>query len=255
MELLKSINYDMVTTHLKSYKDNVLFALAVTTKKCKGFIYTDSNNDPKTFYIVTEYGMSWLCGEADNDSFNSLLFLYLKHNEDAKKQWIQAPNKAWWDVLTKFSNYLDVRIDNRVNFYFDERNFKSINSNYEFIELNEQDFNSLNGLVTPNHFWSTYSLFNKYSKGFKLIINQETAAIAFGSYIDEHHLEIGIECFQPYRKKGYATLVASKLIDYCLENNLTPMWSCRLQNSGSYALAQKVGFRVSTITPYYNYSK
>lgn len=255
MERLKLINYDKATQHLKKYQDNVLFALAVSTHKCKGIIYTDSNERPQIFYIVSEYGMSWLCGKADNQNFNSQLLTYLKESDEAKKQWIQAPNKDWWDLLTKFAKELDVCIDNRVNFYFDKNNFKSIDTNYEFQELNENDFNSLDGLVTPNHFWNDYSLFQKYSKGFKLIVDQEIVAIAFGAYTDTHHLEIGIETFQPYQKKGYAKLVASKLIEYCLENNLTPMWSCRLQNTGSYALAQKVGFQLSTITPYYNFKK
>lgn len=58
MERLKLSNYNKATLHLQTYQDNVLFALAVTTRKCSGFIYTDSNENPQTFYIVSKYGMS-----------------------------------------------------------------------------------------------------------------------------------------------------------------------------------------------------
>lgn len=54
-----------------------------------------------------------------------------------------------------------------------------------------------------------------------------------------------------HRGKGYAVSVCSALIDYCLDHDLEPVLACRLENEGSYYLAQKLGFRPSVTLPYY----
>ena len=64
-------------------------------------------------------------------------------------------------------------------------------------------------------------------------------------------LEIGIETNNAFRGKGYAFIICIKIIEYCLANKLLPVWACKFENTGSYLLAQKLGFAVSKILPYY----
>ncbi len=47
----------------------------------------------------------------------------------------------------------------------------------------------------------------------------------------------------------------STLIEYCLENSYEPVWACRLENVGSYKLAEKLGFEMYGEVPYYRLSK
>lgn len=47
-----------------------------------------------------------------------------------------------------------------------------------------------------------------------------------------------------------------KLLEKEGYNKLTePIWSCRLENTGSYKLAQKIGFLPTAEIPYYRLSK
>jgi RimJ/RimL family protein N-acetyltransferase len=64
-------------------------------------------------------------------------------------------------------------------------------------------------------------------------------------------LEIGIETLEKFRGMGFAYHASAALIDHCIENGLEPVWACRLENQGSYYLAQKLGFVPSRMMPYY----
>lgn len=55
--------------------------------------------------------------------------------------------------------------------------------------------------------------------------------------------EIGIETDEEYRKNGFATIVVSVCIKYCMENNIDHIgWHCFESNIGSQKTAEKVGF-------------
>jgi predicted GNAT family acetyltransferase len=63
--------------------------------------------------------------------------------------------------------------------------------------------------------------------------------------------EIGIETLAEHRGKGYAEIVSTEFIKQCLKNGQVPVWSCRLENTGSYRLALKLGFRETVRVPFY----
>jgi RimJ/RimL family protein N-acetyltransferase len=69
--------------------------------------------------------------------------------------------------------------------------------------------------------------------------------------VHDNYLELGIETVEAYRGKGLAQSVCSALIDYCLQNNYEPVWSCRFENTASYRLAQKLGFEPVSTRTYY----
>ncbi len=39
--------------------------------------------------------------------------------------------------------------------------------------------------------------------------------------------------------------------DYCMQNDYEPIWACKLTNTPSYKLAQKLGFVPARTLPYY----
>ncbi|MFA9378034.1 MAG: GNAT family N-acetyltransferase [Lachnotalea sp.] len=74
---------------------------------------------------------------------------------------------------------------------------------------------------------------------------------AFAAFVDEKRLEIGIETNEEFRGSGFATLVCSRLIDYCIAKGYEPVWSCNGANMGSRKLANKLGFEELKKVPYY----
>ena len=113
----------------------------------------------------------------------------------------------------------------------------------------------MKGSVVPFYFWDSEDDFLKNGVGFSLFYKDKLSSTAYSSYIHDDKLELGIETVEEFRGKGFAEYTCSALIDYCIENNFEPVWACRLENIGSYKLAQKIGFIPSAEIPYYRLSK
>ncbi len=281
---LHNEQYNKVIDALLPVEINTLFAQAVVKQKAPGSVFVDNELSPKTFYISHSYGMSLLFGDVNNEGFNSELKGYILNSKKqrTKVEWLQAYPEAWNHEISKLcgssmiesaslesNSAIPDNIDKlvkctRVNFKFDYDFYNK--SKDVLLKLNEplsdsglidisgtkeDTFLNMQGSVIPRFFWSSPEIFKRVGAGFTLYYNGEPASTAFSAFVEEKKLEIGIETSEKFRGKGFAILVCCALIDYCLERGLEPVWACRLENTGSYQLAQKLGFVPYLNIPYY----
>jgi hypothetical protein len=266
---LKTENYYKVLEPLKKVAINHLFAQTVAEQKMDGEVYVDAPEQPSTFYLKHNYGMSLLFGKTDNITFNKRLTRYLL-NEGYGRQtsdWLQVFSSEWNDQLQKMldgkitdpaeatSKNMQVIKWSRVNFRFNKDNYFSrkhlIPNGFQLVRTDKQLFSRISGAVVPSSFWRNQDEFAKNAIGFSLIHKNEAVSTAFASFIHGQQLEIGIETKTEFQGQKLAQIACSALIDYCLGNNFEPIWSCRLENTGSYNLAQKLGFEPTLTIPYY----
>ncbi len=257
---------------------NTLFAISVLEGKVEGSIFVDNNVTPASFYIKHPYGMALLYGESAKEDFYKKLKSYLLNSNHTRKklEWLQVyPDTLYKKMDDLLENHL-IKKDpegaysppspeetskvleyQRINFTFQKEKYAAFKKNLshkdmEIVSTSENIFNQLDGNVAPKYFWNNFQDFNKYGVGFTLLINNKIpASTAFASFVFDHKLEIGIETNVDYRGSGYATMVCVRLIDYCLENGLEPVWSCSSGNIGSRKLAWKLGFEERKKIPYY----
>jgi len=276
MNLLPEHQYQLLEQKIKEVTINNLFARAVIEKQIKGKIFVDNVENPKTFYVVHPYNMSLLFGDYSNFEFNQQFKTYAL-NQDANRDhfiWMQTFPREWDDVITQLMNDAMIKPDlnhhqqengiielhSRVNFEFNANKYlqnpKSTLLDEDLIvETDAYYFEQMPGSVIPLKFWNSASDFEKDGKGYTLLHNGEIASTAYSAFVNDNKLEIGIETVEKYRGCGYAQQTCSRLIDYCLENKLTPVWSCRYENKASYQLAQKLGFEPTLKIPFYRLSK
>jgi GNAT superfamily N-acetyltransferase len=276
MKLLAKADYSKLTEPFEEVTINNLFARSVIERKVTGKIFVDDPDNPSTYYVVHPYGMSLLFGNSNNEAFNKDFRDYalnIDHVRDTH-EWMQAFPGNWHPVLSElFEGYLIKQAENvtkketgiielntRVNFRFNHGSFQQLRKiNLEFdnkiVRTDEQIFNDMKGSVVPSYFWDSVDDFLKNGVGFSLFYKGQLASTAYSSYIHDDKLELGIETVEAFRGKGFAEYACSALIDYCIENNYEPVWSCRLENISSYRLAQKLGFMPSAEIPYYRLSK
>lgn len=275
MKLLDKSEYNKVTEAIKKATINTLFADAVIEQKIIGKIYVDNIDKPQTFYIVHSYGMTLLLGNSKNKTFNNQFRDYALNTNKIrdKHEWMQAFPNTWNTVLPELfgdklisssqniqqqlSNIIE--LNTRVNFEFNKEKFvasrKPIIDNYIRITMTDNEvFSQMPGSVVPAFFWETADDFLKNGVGFSLYYKNQLASTAYSSCINDTQLELGIETVPEFRGKGFAQYVCQALIDYCIENKYEPVWACRLENIGSYQLAQKVGFVPKIELPYYRLS-
>ncbi|WP_342561671.1 GNAT family N-acetyltransferase [Paenibacillus sp. FSL R7-0345] len=274
---LNAGKYALVLLPLDSVKINTLFARAVLEQKIAGKVYADDADDPRAFYIAHPYGMSLLFGESGNDAFNRALSDYIINKAKTRRaaEWLQADPAGEWsgivdDILDDYNHspgviaaYLQdahstrvIQRNTRVNFVLDRPLFAAAKANAgrqdtRIARMTGEHFAALEQGVVPRFFWRDAAHFLSEGAGFVLVEDGEIAAAAFSSCVSRDQLEIGIETMQDHRAKGYASLVSAALIEYCLDHGLEPVWACRLENTGSYRLAQKLGFRPVLTLPYY----
>ena len=269
---LDKSKYEKVLKPLMEVTINNLFALSVVEEKVDGFVYVDDTENPATFYIIHPYGMSLLFGETDNNDFNTKFLDYALNTFRIrdKYEWLQAYPESWnekigilfGDNLIKFkdnqanSGSNKIEENTRVNFKFNKEkylDFRDKNNDKDFIILrtNKEMFENMQGSVVPKYFWNNAKDFSSQGIGFSLIYNNRLASTAYSAFIRGNKLEIGIETIETFRGKGFALYTCSALIDYCLGNDFEPIWSCRLENTGSFVLAQKLGFETTIYIPYY----
>lgn len=262
---LKTENYYKVLEPLKEVAINHLFARTVLEQKMDGEVYVDNPEQPSVFYVKHSYGMSLLFGKTNNFDFNRLLANYLRNNSAG--EWLQVFPAEWNDKLAQFVG--DIMVDpansnqekqqiirwSRVNFRFDPSKYPTTQSpipeGYQLTRTDAGMFVKISGSVIPSCFWRNGQEFAENAIGFSLLYDGQAVSTAFASFIHDKQLEIGIETMTGFQGKGLAQIICSALIDYCLENGFQPIWSCRLENTGSFMLAQKLGFVATFTGPYY----
>lgn len=272
MILLPEEKYPILREKIKEVNKNNLFARSVIEKHVRGKIYADDIYDPKTFYVIHPYGISLLFGATNNIVFNERLKAYALNTEKSRHcvEWMQTWPGDWDKVLSDLfgdklipfsenNNQITegiIELNSRVNFRFNEKLYsqkdrKQTGREALIVETNQNHFELTSGSVIPMRFWDSAEDFLRMGKGYTLLHRGKIASTAYSAYVHDNMLEIGIETVNEFRGMGYAEMVCSRLIDYCLERNLTPVWSCRFENTASLKLAQKLGFEVSGTFPFY----
>lgn len=276
MILLEKERYDKLIKPLTEVRINHLFARSVIEKCVSGKVYVDNINDPKTFYVVHPYGVSLLFGNCQNNDFNIDFRDYaLNHYKVRDKhEWLQAFPGDWDTVLNalfegcilKSADNTDnreneiIELNTRVNFKFNLAKYlefkeKNIVEELKIVRTDKQIFQGMKGSVIPLYFWDSATDFYENGVGFSLFHEDKLASTAYSAFILGDKLEIGIETVAEFRGKRFAQYTCSSLIDYCINNHYEPIWSCKLENTGSYQLAQKLGFVPTAEIPFYRLSK
>jgi hypothetical protein len=276
MILLEKDRYKILIEPLKKIPINISFVHSVIEKSVSGKVYVDNIEEPSTFYILHPYGLSLLYGNSRNEDFNNSFKEYAL-NTNAKRifhEWMQAYPSDWDMVLNqlfrekiiKSTDNIDnletgvIELNTRVNFKFNytkylNRKQRDIIPNVRMIQTDEHIFRDMKGNVIPLNFWDSAEDFIKNGIGFSLFFDNKLASTAYSACIQKNKMEIGIETIAEFQGKGFAVDTCSKLIEYCLNNGYEPVWSCRLENIGSYKLAQKLGFEPTLELPFYRLSK
>ena len=261
LELSKD-SYEMLLEPILKVPFNILMARSVISGHVEGSVFVDSREHPQSFYIVHPYGMTFLYGCSGNKVFNKGLFDYFAGNSYAreKDEWLQAFPRDWDIIISRLIDEGMAVPYTRVNFKFDAAKFyekyhQTDKSKYEVVSTPTDMLFEISGSVVPKYYWKTPQQFAGMAKAFSVMVNGKPASTAFTSFRHDDKLEIGIETVKEHYGKGLAYLACAKLIEYCLDNNLEPVWSCRYENTASVNLSEKLGFIETLRVPYYHILK
>ena len=101
------------------------------------------------------------------------------------------------------------------------------------------------------NYWDSIDTFHAKANGYCLIIDNIAASLAITGWIAGNTHEISIETLDNYRRRGYAKICASALINCHLQKGYLPHWECESANIASAKLAQ--GFDFTKLNDYLCY--
>jgi len=262
MYKLSKDKYGVLLDHLLTIPFNTLLAHSVVYGYADGAIYVDNVENPQTYYIIHSYGMTWLAGNSGNEAFNNRLRAYFQEKSFYRKkdEWLQTYPRSWDTFMDRLIEENIAISSTRVNLKFDKAKFFENYSglekaNYKVIATTIEMLFEMNGSVVAKDYWISSKKYSEIAKAFSVIIDERPVSTAFTSARIGNKLEIGIETLEEFQGMGLAYLVCAKLIEYCIDNNLEPIWACRLENTGSLRLSKKLGFTEVLRTPYYHIPK
>lgn len=245
---------------------NTGFARAVLEGKVEGSLWVDRIASPRVFHALHPYGMSLVWGDAVAEASEIVLqHLRTGSYRTDRDEWLQV-DPRWqhldWDRQLGASEESEATDSSpcirhtRINFSFDEARFRQLadiselKEGWQLRRATAEDF-ALHGQVVPRHFWRDAEQLLAAGGGWCAEQAGKVGAIAFVSYRWNDEFELGIETMSHARRRGLGLAVATRLISDVLAAGLRPVWSCRMDNAASYALAQALGFSVLRTLPYY----
>jgi RimJ/RimL family protein N-acetyltransferase len=97
--------------------------------------------------------------------------------------------------------------------------------------------------------WRSPRAFLEAGQGVCLLQDATVVAWCLGEYASAGRIGIGIETVRPYQGRGLATALAAVFVARCLAGPLAPYWDCWADNQPSWAVAERVGFRLAQAYP------
>ncbi|QWU47191.1 MULTISPECIES: GNAT family N-acetyltransferase [Bacillus] len=248
MRRLQIEEYDKVIPLLEGNHRTTTFAYAVCNQNINGEIFI--NEKLTAGLIVTTNGIYYLFGDTRDQSYNEDLFSYIKTAiEKTEKRFTLFTSSEEWEMMIEecFSNAF--RKIPRMTFQFQREVFEDrkieLNKNtYEIKRIDKSDIERSNEFTEDYYkeYWGSKEAF--LNGGFGFCIEQDGMIVAecVSIFNGNRFAEIDIATHEAHQGKGLAQAVATRFIEHCIQNDITPCWDCNTDNIPSKKLASKLSF-------------
>ncbi|MFP3378130.1 GNAT family N-acetyltransferase [Bacillus sp. SIMBA_069] len=246
MKKLSVAEYRKILPILEGHTRTTTFAHAVCDQMIDGEVFT--NEKLTAGLIRTTNGIYYLFGDTDDQNYNEYLFVYLKMAiEKTEKRFTLFTSSDEWEMMIeeRFSNAL--RNILRMKFQreiFEERKRDANKNTYEVKRINKSDIERSIEFTEEYYkeYWGSKELF--LNGGFGFCIEQDGIIVAecVSIFNGNGFAEIDIATHKAYQGKGLAQAIATRFIEHCMQNDITPCWDCYVDNIPSRKLASKLSF-------------
>lgn len=207
-----------------------------------GTLWVDNTSNP-TILLYSHFQI--LAGNPDSPNIDEIL---AKIHE---KQVIIIPNKRWLPKMEEFWTKKGGKLDSISRTRMDPSNLKLdhirvlINQLPHGYSLDEIDIETAQVIDTEHGnylsvFFGGPENFVDEGAGFCVKEGKTLASFASAFVPFRENLEFQVITQPQYRRKGLASVVSAKLIEYCLKRGITACWDAA--NEPSIGLAKKLGF-------------
>ncbi|EEM51476.1 Zwittermicin A resistance protein zmaR [Bacillus thuringiensis serovar kurstaki str. T03a001] len=231
---------------MESNTRTTTFAYAVCDQMVDGEVF--ANEKLTAGLIRTVNGIYYLFGHTDDQNYNEDLLMYLKMAiEKTEKRFTLFASSEEWEMMIEgcFSNVL--RNMPRMKFQreiFEERTQDANKNTYAVKRIDKSDIERSSEFTEEYYkgYWGSKETF--LNSGFGFCIEQDGIIVAecVSIFSGNGYAEIDIATHEAYQGKGLAQAVATRFVEHCMQNDITPCWDCYVDNIPSQKLASKLSF-------------
>ncbi len=252
---MRELNKDEFTNVSKLLHDEKVhhtFAYSVVEGIQPGRIYVDNNINPTCCLIVCISGKYLVAGDTKSIMYERFISDYLlKHNNHNHYYDLYNSSNEWIVKIDEILQENAVKL--KRNFYqWDNSYLSSVTSwskmlpeSYELEEMDEHLFKRYVKEMDSSYsqLWESASNFVQNGFGLCILKDGEFVCICNTYYVKRGFAEIDIVTKKEYRNQGFATIACSAFINFCVKNDIAPLWDCDVGNDNSKKLAEKLGFK------------
>jgi GNAT superfamily N-acetyltransferase len=221
------------------------------------FLWDKGNN---VFYLAGQLVLS----ETIKD-LASLINTYVK--EKAVKEGlsyfkVKALSSSLENSIADIFQNIPLHKTNKLFYTFRAKRVKTIpDPGLEGIQYHPIDADFLEeGQFENNHYvkseiewmWPSLKRFREKGFGTAAVIDASIICWCTAEYVSTSKCGIGIEVVDEFQNKGIATATAAHFLEHCMNKNIVAHWECDKDNIGSVRVAEKVGFKKTEETVFWN---
>ena len=206
-----------------------------------GKVFVDDPNEPRVFRIQVG-PFCYFAGDPENPTGQEML-------KKLQPYCLMMPSGSGWAEAAKEIHGKFLISMPRYSYSFGSVKsdlLKEINQQGTFKDdTNRMDLKFVSKLWGVDHFidladFDSPEDFVTRGIGFYIEKSGEVIAAAFSSLVCSHSIEVSIFVLDSYRRQGAATVLGSKLLQWCLDNGMEAHWDAA--NRESCKLAEKFGY-------------
>ena len=238
---MRKITTDCYKDYIEWAKKNTadrLYPLSIAEGYQTGDIYVNDGDEITSVFFWHYCGFGFISGTPSKSFLQEISAL------EGSRRLFLITNDT--NVIGFFSDR-SYDISNRLEFEW-AGEFKPIPVNEEFsVEpITEDNIYKIKGRIVPSFSWESSEQFFKNGFGYVAVKNKDICAVAFGA-VSSEEVDIGVETYEEYRRKGLSAALASKMCEHILKDGKKPLWSCAEVNEWSRRTALKVGFKLAQV--------
>lgn len=253
---LELAQYKNVLPLFENFKQAVL-PQAVCEAFNVGRVFADDEQNPQNACIWTPVGYYLLAlghGQDLQSMSNLLTEIFVPESKSMGETGflLIAELNDWKEQTSKLLGNREVIEIFRRQFVFNAEKF---NANWREkipagIELKRVDESLAQQINLPPS-WKSPADFAAHGIGFALMDGEKIASVCSSVFASSARVEIDIHTEEEYRRRGFASITASALIEETLQQGKQPNWECFWENQESTTLALKLGFEQLSDYPVY----
>ena len=265
---LEENEYERVSNLFKDFSCNLTVDAIIEGNRL-GKIYVDNMANPKAAFAWAKSSEYALVGSHKIDDFS--LSLQRLIAERITPEVIK--NNITFSVLFYYPDIWNEKIDTVLRNFAARKSFRwrftfrelkvswkdRVPSGYHIERIDEKLFKAaslrnvdrISDLVVFK--WGSIDGFLREGFGFYLVNKNNIVSWCISGNNCKNKCEITIGTHEKTRNRGFATLVASAFVEYCISEDIAPSWHCGIENLSSIAVAEKVGFQKSLTYPVFTW--